>query len=271
MYLGQKNNVQKIRPIDVFFGLITAICPIVGLTVYVSSMIFCFDSLHRVLLDAFPHSSEGSWICVLIRMYFTFVVFEVARTAAFWFQIFVLITDYFIHVINNAHRVLLGQFPKVETCRQQSVYLILIYVLGATVANAALSALYPGTFWVVVIACWLVVDGYELVSAYIYWMIFCIAPGVIVFLFGMLLFLGYVADTSSKVIKKLRNASKVQLVESKLFLDRRRTRIQMKQCISLFPLNTYQFHSRYLGFLQRTGCKTLLIDYLTLFCCFEGV
>lgn len=72
LILESKTNRNGVRRIDVFIWLVKIAAARIGLTVFVTSLIFCFDPLFLVSQDLFPEFSVGSWNCLFIRIFFYF-------------------------------------------------------------------------------------------------------------------------------------------------------------------------------------------------------
>lgn len=221
------------RTIDMIVCIVPPLCPIIALTVYVSSIIFCFDPLFLVLQDWFSNTYGASLIGLPIRMFFTSVCFEVTRSAGFMFVMFVVIVDKAIQGIQTVHKNLSGPCTNIATCYRRIVKLMLIYRRMSVVADFGLSALYSGVFWIFVLGGWLVVNGYGLVPTYIYWMLFCVLPPGFVYIYGMLLYAAGIYDMSAVVIRKLRCEAQTKMSLCKSYADRRHKTIWTKKCHSL--------------------------------------
>lgn len=216
-------------------SLFLTACPVVGVTVYVTSILFCYDPLFIVLQDAFSEWNLGL-LCLYVRMFFTFVAFEIARTAAILFSIFILTFDGLIQRLVFIKTVVSRHIPHVEYVYRSSIKITIIFRTLAPTADAITSTMYSSAFWGMVLAGWIAVDGYELVPAYVYWMMFTLAPSLFLTFIGTLLIVGSVCDISTVLTRKLRHVCSVQRSKSRSLSDRSLQRISMKKCNSLAPL-----------------------------------
>lgn len=221
------------RWIDLFVKAFSPAAFITGLIVYVTSIFLCFDPLFLVLQDAFRNGSQGSLICLSVRLYFTFVTLEAARTFSFLFILFVVPLDMILQNIQTTLTLVSRRSPNVHSCLARNIRLTLFYRNLATTANIGLSTLYSGIFWVLVLAGWIIINGYELVPLYMYLMIVVMAPVLFTIVFAMLVFVSTAADMSEVVTRKLQNAASDQVQASGF--DRKLKIILKKRCKSIVP------------------------------------
>lgn len=169
-------------------------CPVIGLTVNVTSVVFCYDPLFLVLKDAVSDFNIG-FVCICIRMYFSFSAFEISHTAANLLDIYIFAFDGLIKQIEHSHTIVSTGAPDINYLHKSSIRLTLPYHKLAATADITLSSLYSGAVLALAMAGWLVVNGYDLVPKYLYWLIFLMVSLVFLILFGMLLIVGSVCYT----------------------------------------------------------------------------
>lgn len=228
----------------------------VAFTVYVSSILFRFDPLFIVLTDSFPDVSPESMVFLSIRMAFTFLIFEMSRTLGYVFLVYAVIVDRAIQIINSFTVDIRSNLQYVDRIYQRYVELTLIYREMAAVADCMISLLYSAAFWIIIIGVWLIIRGYGLVPAYMYWMIVAMAPICFIFLFGMLLFVANIADLSKISLNKLCSTASSLVVVFKTSADRRKQRILIRKCKTLLPVAV-----RYIPVSQPV-CRTFAKNWL---------